>query len=105
MTLADSLASYLLDRYAQPFTRVESITIYNDALIGGVNVFSVRLFDALSISDPQTGISAMVCRVIGLELTIAPNGFTLHWITERQDERAYWILGTSALGVATRLAV
>ena len=105
VTLADSLASYLLDRYAQPFTRVESITIYNDALIGGVNVFSVRLFDALSISDPQTGISAMVCRVIGLELTIAPNGFTLHWITERQDERAYWILGTSALGVATRLAV
>ncbi len=106
--LAESLATYLLDRYSSPFTRVDSVTIQNDALINSTNVFSLNLFDLLSLTDSQTGISAMLCWIVGLRLHITPAGFTLTWLTERADDRVYWslgVVGRGELGTNTRLAV
>ncbi len=108
MDFAESLARYLLDRYKTPFTHVDAITVHSDSVIGGVNVFSLRLFDPVAVTDPQTGISAMLCRIIGLALSITPQGFSLTWHTERQDDRVYWALGVAGhaeLGATTRLAV
>ncbi|MHB8625616.1 MAG: hypothetical protein ACYDBJ_04500 [Aggregatilineales bacterium] len=102
---AQSLAAYLLDRYAQPFTRVDAVSIHNDPVINGTNVFSVKLFDQLTVSDPQTGLSNVALWVIGLRLQITPDDFLITYVTERSDDRVWWILGTSPLGTNTRLAV
>ncbi len=102
---AQSLAAYLLDRYAQPFTRADAVTIHNDPVVNGTNVFSVKLFDQLAVSDAQTGLSNVALWVIGMRLQITPDDFLLTWITERADDKAYWTLGTSSLSTNTRLAV
>jgi hypothetical protein len=46
--------------------------------------------------------------VIGLDLDITPDGFTLTFHTTRADDRIYWNLGVvdyGELGTNTRLAV
>lgn len=108
VVLAEALAAYLLDRYKAPFTRIESVTIRNEPVINGTNVFSLKLFDVISLSDAQTGISNLLCWISGLRLEITPEAFTLIWLTERADDRLYWnlgITGYSELGSTTRLAV
>lgn len=107
-TFAESLAYYLLDRYKAPFTDVRRITIRNVATVGAVNVFSVDLFNVLTVTDSQIGLNGAKCLVTGIELEIAPEGFTLHWLTTRADDRSYWLLGRTGYGelnTATRLAV
>ncbi len=104
----EALAHYLLDRYKAPFTNVEQVTIQNLPVIGSVNVFSIGLFDVLSVTDSQSGISGLKCYVIGLDLDITADGFTLTFHTTRADDRIYWNLGVTGygeLGTNTRLAV
>jgi hypothetical protein len=102
---AQSLAAYLLDRYSQPFTRVDAVTIHNEATVSGSSVFAVKLFDQISVSDPQTGVNALRLLVIGTRIEITPDDFTISYVTERGDDRLYWLLGTTALGTNSRLAV
>ncbi len=104
---AESLAYYLLDRFKAPFTALDQIAIHNTPLIGSSNVFSVNLFDALAITDAQTGLSNVTCRVVGIALDITAQDFTLIFFTERADDRIYWNLGVTGygeLGTNTRLA-
>ncbi len=103
--LAYALSRYLLNRYAYPFTRIDAVTIHNDAVIEGADVFEVKLFDPILSSEAQTGLSNVLAWVIGQRLEITPDTFTLTWLTERADDKAYWIVGTSALGTNTALAV
>ncbi len=77
-------------------------------MIGGVNVFSLSLFDVLSLTDSQTGVSAMQCYVTGIDLDITAAAFTLTLHAARADDRVYWNLGVAdygELGTNTRLAV
>ncbi len=106
--VAESLAAYLLDRYRAPFTRVESVTIRNEPVLNGTNIFSLNLFDAIRLTDSQTGINNLLCRIVGQRLEITPQQFTLTWRTERADDRTYWnlgVVGYSELDLTTRLAV
>jgi hypothetical protein len=106
-SFAESLAQYVLDRYKVPFTAVESITVRNTDVINGVNVFSLNLFDVITVTDSQTGLSGVKCFITGEALHITPDGFTLTWHTARADDRGYWNLGVTGygeLGVNTRLA-
>jgi hypothetical protein len=94
--------------FCPPLTNVERVTIQNSPVIGSVNVFSIGLFDVLSVSDSQSGVNGLACYVIGLELDIAADGFTLTFHTTRADDRIYWNLGVvdyGELGTNTRLAV
>lgn len=91
-TLPESLAAYLLDRYQQPFTRPLSLTIRDFDLLNGVNIFSLKLFDSLTLSDTQTGLSAVRCRIIRQGIEIRPDGFTVQFGLERADDRRYLAL-------------
>ena len=106
-SLADSLATYLLNRYKTPFTDVRKLTFYNHSVIGSVNLFSIDLFNVISVSDSQIGLSAAKVYVIGIQLEITPSTYALTFITSRADENIYWNLGTvgyGELGTNTRLA-
>ena len=80
------------------------MTIHNEPTVGGVNVFSVGLFGLLTVTEPQDGLSNMKLWVIGQRFHITPYDFTVTYVTERADDTVYWVLGTSTLGVNTRLA-
>ncbi|GEM_PF-1252078 len=104
----EALACYLLDRYKAPFTEVRHVIICNEPVIGSVNVFSINLFDVLSLTDAQTGLSGLRCYVTGIDLDITARHFTLTLHTTRADDRIYWNLETTGygeLGTNTRLAV
>jgi len=105
---AQALSSYLLDRYKQPFTRLDVVAVHNESVIGSVNVFSLKLFDVLSVSDPQTGMASVVARIIGVKIAITAQDFSVVWLTERADDRVFWTLGVVGRGELnsnTRLAV
>jgi hypothetical protein len=104
----EALAYYLLDRFKTPFTNVQQVTLHNTLVIGGVNVFSLDLFDVFSLTDSQSGISAMKCTITGIELDITAADFTLTLHAARADDRVYWNLGVAGYGeldTNTRLAV
>ncbi|MCC7447517.1 MAG: hypothetical protein IT324_08885 [Anaerolineae bacterium] len=104
----DALALYLLDRYKGAFTDLERVTVRHTPIIGGVNVFAINLFDVLTVTDAQSGITNLQAYVTGIDLTIHAVDFELTWHTTRADDRGYWNLGTvgyGELGTYTRLAV
>lgn len=105
---AASLADYLLDLLRSAVTNVVRVEFENTPVVGGVNVFSVDLFEALAVTDAQTGLNGVKAYVTGQELEIAPAGFKLALRLARVDDRPFWNLGVEGygeLGVTTRLAV
>jgi hypothetical protein len=104
----EALAYYVLSRYKTPFTLVESVKVENQPVIGGVNLFSIDLFQWITVTDSQTGISNMRLFTTGYEFDLDAKGFRLTLFTARADDTSYWNLGTTGYGeldTATRLAV
>jgi hypothetical protein len=101
---AASLAAWELERRAQPSGAVTMLTLgqrtrYADAL-------ALSLFDRVRVIDAQTGHDR-VYAIVG-ESHIVTAGGTRHsvvWTLEPAPAAAYWTVGVSPLGTATRIAV
>jgi hypothetical protein len=101
---AADLAAWELARRAQPSGAVTMLTLgqrtrYADAL-------ALTLFDRVRVIDAQAGHDRTYA-IVG-ESHIVTAGGTRHsvvWTLEPAPAAAYWTLGVSPLGTATRLAV
>lgn len=106
--LADGLAAYLLDQRKAPFLAPRHLTIRDFDRVAGVNVFALRLFDSITLSDSQTGLAGVRCWVTAIETTLTPGRFTRRFTLERADLRRYFALDTAGyaeLDANTRLGV
>jgi hypothetical protein len=106
--LAVALGEYLLDRYKDDAIDVSRIDIENESLVGATSIFSVPLMGCITVSDTQAGVSALVCRVMGLDFEASARGYRLGWRTVRADDSRYWNLGVAGyteLDVTTRLGI
>lgn len=101
---AADLAAWELERRAQPSGSVTMLTLgqrtrYADAL-------ALTLFDRVRVIDAQTGHDRTY-NIVG-EAHIVTAGGARHsvvWTLEPAPAAAYWTVGVSPLGTATRLAV
>jgi hypothetical protein len=107
--LAESLSSYLLNRYKDPQFRISSIVFNSVDVVSATNLFGLIIGDLITISEDQVAVSAQKYRIIGAEYDMgALNAFSVRWHVERLDDVTYWILGDPVYGVlgsTTRLAV
>jgi hypothetical protein len=106
---AVSLAQYTLGRYKNPSYRVKSLSFQKQATINGVNLYSLEIGSAITLSDAQLGLSNARYLITGVRYKRAAgsNGdVTLNvW---KLDDVTYWILGDPVYGVlgsTTRLAI
>jgi hypothetical protein len=108
VVFAESVASYFRNRYKDPKTRLKSIRVRNQAVIGSTNVFSLSIGKTLSISEDQTAQSNVKALVIGRSFSWSPRRFDLTLRLRPLGDKTYWILGDSTysvLGSTTRLAI
>jgi hypothetical protein len=108
--LAEALAEYLLSRRKDAFTRTRDITLDGVVDIGGTCVFCIEIGDLVTITEPQTQISAQKHMVAGIEYNISDLGQApaTRFFLRRMDDVTYWILGDSTyslLGETTRLGL
>lgn len=110
--LAESVAGYLIGRYADAKFRVTKVVFgtYADATVNGTNLFDLDIGDVITITDRQLGItSASKYVLLGISSTMT-DGVTkqLAWDVLNLDDVTYWILGDATYGVlgsTTRLAL
>lgn len=106
---AEAIASYLLNRFKQPFGVVKSMTLSprrNDGLM--TQCLARTIGDRITIVEAQTGVSADYF-IIGERHTWdqAGKNYQVTWYLEPADPVQYWVLSVtnfSELGQTTRIA-
>jgi hypothetical protein len=106
---AEAIVKYELNRRKDPHTWIDKVSFKGTTEIGGVNLWSVNVGDVVSLSDTQTGLSAVKVMVLGIRGSNAVDGKRdLTWIVKRMDAQPTWILENatySVLETTTRLSL
>lgn len=91
--LAESIADYLVLRYATPVYRVPQIALRGRTIFGGVNIYSVEIGDMIEVTDDQTGLDSARFVIIGYTALLERGGYhELNWTVRRLDDRNFFIL-------------
>lgn len=108
--LAESYATYLVQRYKQPIGRISAASVWaNRDAATMARVLGMAVGDHVRLHDPFLNNQAAKVLVTGMTHTILPNGsHQLRLNAEPLDRYLYWILGDatlSVLGSTTRLSI
>lgn len=105
--VAQDQAKYLIGRYATPLDEISGLSFWanSDATRMGY-ARDLEISSRISLTEYQTGLSGFECFVQSIRHAISQAG-RLHRVeidVEKADAGDFWLLGTSTLGVDTRLA-
>lgn len=97
-----SLASYLVNRYKNPFLEVPEIVSDYQPRLNGVDLLTLNMMDIVSITDTQSGLSNAKHIIIGSTLEFVPTAGNylarISFQLERLDQTQYWILQDAVYG-------
>ena len=101
-------ADYLLTQYKDPMLRATTIEIkpQTDEANLYPQVLGRELADRITLKTRPQGIEPAISQdylIEGMEMWIAPESMRVQWYLSPADTKPYWVVGTSALGVDTRL--
>ncbi len=89
---AQAYGEYVVGRFADPTLTANVVRVRNMDVVNGVNVFSLGLFDKVTVNDAQTGIDALDHWVRAVEYELTPTRKDVRLYLERADERKYCLL-------------
>jgi prophage tail gpP-like protein len=96
--VAQNMADYLVDLWANPVGRIQSITLpayQSDTTLTQCLVRTIG--DRITLAETQTGTSADYF-IIGESFQLADKNVVTSWTLEPADSQNYWLLGTTDFG-------
>jgi len=88
-------AGYLTWRFANPALAAEQLLVRGLDTLGSANVFSIKLLDRLTITDVQSGLSAVKHLVRGIEYDLKPGTWSVLYHLEQADPNKYYLAGVT----------
>jgi hypothetical protein len=96
--VAESMARYLVDLWANPVGRIQSITLpayQSDTTL--TQALTRTIGDRITLAETQTQASADYF-IIGESFQLAGKNVITTWTLEPADSQNYWLLGTTSFG-------
>lgn len=97
---AEAIAEYELNRRKDARMVITGLVMRNQRTVGGTHLYSLMIGNVVSITEAQTGISAVGHMILGKTASISKSGeHTLNWVLRKILDPPAWILGDSTYGV------